>query len=124
MLVDHGVVRVGEQDVKPGELAHVAPGRSSLTLTAHDDARVVLLGGPPFGESIVMWWNFVGRTHEEVVGYRDEWQAQITDARIVDGRFGVGERHAADPGPDLAQRPPPFPLSCARVPVESRLRTR
>ncbi len=101
VLVDHGVVGVGEKDAKPGELAHVAPGRTSLTLTAHDDARVVLLGGPPFGESIVMWWNFVGRTHEEVVGYRDEWQAQITDAGIVDGRFGVVSDMPPIPAPSL-----------------------
>jgi len=36
-----------------------------------------------------MWWNFVGRSHEEIVAYRDEWQAQITDGVQVDGRFGV-----------------------------------
>ena len=51
-----------------------------------------MLGGTPFGESIVMWWNFVGRTHEEVVGYREEWQAQIT-------RDGA-------PGPGLGARSP------------------
>ena len=50
---------------------------------------LLLLGGPPFGEAIVMWWNFVGRTHEEIVGFREEWQAQIRDGRQVDGRFGV-----------------------------------
>ncbi|HEU5447518.1 MAG TPA: pirin family protein, partial [Acidimicrobiia bacterium] len=51
----------------------------------------------PFDEAIVMWWNFVGRTHEEVVAYRQEWQAQITSddgvvddsQRVADGRFGV-----------------------------------
>jgi hypothetical protein len=39
-------------------------------------SRVILLGGTPFGEDIVMWWNFVGRTHEEIVRFRDEWQAE------------------------------------------------
>ena len=28
----------------------------------------MLLGGEPFGEEIVMWWNFVGRSHDEIVG--------------------------------------------------------
>jgi hypothetical protein len=24
-----------------------------------------------------MWWNFVGRSHEEIVAYRDQWQSEI-----------------------------------------------
>ena len=60
--------------------------------------RLLLLGGAPFGEAIVMWWNFVGRSHEEIVGFRAEWQQQITaDGTVVrrlpglvsPGRFGV-----------------------------------
>ena len=73
------------------------------------DARVLLLGGPPFGEAIVMWWNFVGRTHEEVVAFREEWQAQIVGdggtptARRSDGRFGVvvGDHLPPIPAPAL-----------------------
>jgi len=34
-----------------------------------------------------MWWNFVGRSHEEIASYREEWQRQISDRS--DGRFGV-----------------------------------
>jgi redox-sensitive bicupin YhaK (pirin superfamily) len=98
VLVDTGVVAVCGQETKPGDLAYVAPGRATLRLAAGPEAaRVLLLGGPPFGESIVMWWNFVGRTHDEIVGYREEWQAQITrdgqvlqDSRqVAPGRFGV-----------------------------------
>ena len=57
-----------------------------------------------------MWWNFVGRSHDEVVAFRAEWQAQITDGRggrggtasdVADGRFGVvvvGDHLPPDPG--------------------------
>jgi len=85
-------------EVVKDQLAFVPPGASTLTIEADDSTRLLVLGGPPFGESIVMWWNFVGRTHEEIVGYRDEWQAQLTDANgqivadsqlVADGRFGV-----------------------------------
>ena len=71
---------------------------------------MLLLGGEPFGESIVMWWNFVGRTHEEIVAFREEWQAQITatagrrTARTSsDGRFGVvaGDHLPPIPAPAL-----------------------
>jgi len=37
-------------------------------------ARVLLLGGTPFGEELLMWWNFVARTHDEIVEYRRLWQ--------------------------------------------------
>lgn len=97
LLVDHGVVSLDGQEVKAAELAYAAPGRERLRIVAGQDTRVLLLGGTPFGESIIMWWNFVGRTHEEIVQYRDEWQAQILrDGEVVQdgqdvaqGRFGV-----------------------------------
>jgi redox-sensitive bicupin YhaK (pirin superfamily) len=93
-LVDRGVLQVDECEVKQDRLAYVAPGRSRITLAAGDEpVRVVVLGGPPFGEQIVMWWNFVGRTHEEIVAFRSEWQGQIADATtgqdVRPGRFGV-----------------------------------
>jgi redox-sensitive bicupin YhaK (pirin superfamily) len=80
VLVDSGVVRLDESEVKAHELAYLAPDSPRLTLEAGDSgARVLLLGGEPFGEPIVMWWNFVGRTHEEVVAYREAWQGQVLD---------------------------------------------
>ena len=36
--------------------------------------RVLLLGGEPFAEEIVMWWNFIGRSHDEVAGFRRQWE--------------------------------------------------
>ena len=36
-----------------------------------------------------MWWNFIGRTHDEIVGFREEWERQVVGGRQVDGRFGV-----------------------------------
>jgi redox-sensitive bicupin YhaK (pirin superfamily) len=93
-LVDRGVLQVDECEVKQDQLAYVAPGRASVSLSAGDEpVRVVVLGGPPFGESIVMWWNFVGRTHEEIVEFREEWQDQVADAAtgqdVRPGRFGI-----------------------------------
>jgi redox-sensitive bicupin YhaK (pirin superfamily) len=80
VLVDTGVVTVDDVETKQHELIYLPPGSHRLTLEVVADARVLLLGGPPFGEAIVMWWNFVGRSHEEVVAFREEWQAQILDA--------------------------------------------
>ena len=112
ILVDLGSVHVDGVTAKPSELAYIPPGGGTLVVSAGDEgARVLVLGGPPFGESIVMWWNFVGRSHEEVVGYREEWQAQITrdgalvpdSSDVADGRFGVvtGDHLSPIPAPDL-----------------------
>ena len=59
-------------------LAYVPTGADTLTLAAgNHGARVILLGGVPFGEEIVMWWNFVGRDHDEIVEFRRRYQAEL-----------------------------------------------
>ena len=84
------------------------PARTRISLDAGDDVRVLLLGGPPFGEAIVMWWNFVGRSHEEVVAFRDAWQAQLTGAdgsvRRRPVRHPGRQLDATDPGAAAAER--------------------
>jgi redox-sensitive bicupin YhaK (pirin superfamily) len=97
VLVDTGVVSLGDVETKQHELAYLPPGSHRLTVEAATDARVLLLGGPPFDEAIVMWWNFVGRSHEEVVAFREEWQAQVLDhdgpPRSPDQAGGLRERN-------------------------------
>ena len=103
VLVDTGVVRVDGSQVQQNELAYVPVGSSRLRLQAGPaGARLLLLGGEPFGEPIVMWWNFVGRSHDEVVAFRDAWQAQLANG-YVDGRFGipVGDELSPIPAPPL-----------------------
>ena len=103
VLVDSGLVSLGEAETKQHELAYLPPGSQRLSLDAHVDSRVLLLGGPPFGEAIVMWWNFVGRSHEEIVGFRSAWMAQLAEGGYVEGRFGipVGNDLPAIPAPAL-----------------------
>jgi quercetin 2,3-dioxygenase len=96
VLVDFGLVRVNDEEVKQHQLAYIEPGQP-LELEASDLSHLVVLGGRPLGEQIVMWWNFVAGDHEEVVQARGDWMAQITDnngvisdaSQIYDGRFGI-----------------------------------
>ncbi|MFJ8958214.1 pirin family protein [Lentzea sp. NPDC102401] len=103
VLLDTGDVTLGATALSPGSLGYVGTGRSTLTLSSVDGARVVLLGGEPFGEEIVMWWNFVGRTHDEIAGFREEWQAETDRFGRVEGY--PGDRLPAPPLPGGRLRP-------------------
>ncbi|SNC64341.1 hypothetical protein SAMN05445756_1092 [Kytococcus aerolatus] len=67
-----------EHVVPDGHLLHLAVGREELVLRAGPEgARLVLIGGVPLGEEIVMFWNFVGRSHEEVASFRARYQREL-----------------------------------------------
>lgn len=77
VLLDAGHLLVEGERVRKDDLGYVAPGRDRLVLSSPAGAMLLLIGGEPLGEQIVMWWNFIGRTHDEVVAYREQWQRAI-----------------------------------------------
>ena len=78
ILLDTGDLRLDGEAMPVDHLVYMPPGRKSLLLVAGDSpARVLIIGGEPLGEQIVMWWNFIGRTHGEIAAYRAAWQAEI-----------------------------------------------
>ncbi|MGW5240622.1 pirin family protein [Monashia sp. NPDC004114] len=90
-LCDTGTLTVGPATAKPGEIVFQPLGATRVTLEAGDeDTRVLVLGGAPFGERIVMWWNFIGRSHEEIVEFREQWQRERDDG--AGGEGATGER--------------------------------
>ncbi|MFD8076341.1 pirin family protein [Streptomyces sp. NPDC059718] len=105
LLVDTGDVEMAGTRLSPAELGYLAPGDGTLTLTNHAGvpARAVLLGGPPLGERIIMWWNFIGRTQEDIEQARSDW--------MTGTRFGEVKGYDGDalPAPELP-----------RVPLKSR----
>jgi redox-sensitive bicupin YhaK (pirin superfamily) len=96
LLLDSGSLTVGDEALKAHELGYLEPGRDEIEIAAAEDALLLLLGGPPFGEQIVMWWNFIGRDHDEVAGYRAQWQHLLEAG--ADDRFSLP---ADDPQPPL-----------------------
>jgi redox-sensitive bicupin YhaK (pirin superfamily) len=80
-----------------GALLYLGCGRSSLAVAG--SGRLFLLGGVPFAEQIVMWWNFIGRSHEEIAAFREDWAAgrSFGEVRGFDG--------AALPAPALPGTP-------------------
>lgn len=104
ILVDSGDVTMDDEAVPLHSLGYRAPGATTLVLASGDaPARVLLIGGEPLGEQIVMWWNFIGRSHEEVAAYREAWQTDVIAGADDAGRFGVVAEYpgAALPAPTL-----------------------
>jgi hypothetical protein len=94
VVVLEGQVAVGQQVVSPGHLGYLGLGRDSLDMTALERSRVLLLGGVPFAEQVLMWWNFVARTKEEIARARTQWATY--DERFGDVHTAL-ERIAAPP---------------------------
>jgi redox-sensitive bicupin YhaK (pirin superfamily) len=91
VLAMSGEAEVDGVPVLPGSMLYLGCGRSELPLRAASDAGLMLLGGEPFEEELVMWWNFIGRSGEDIVEAREDW--------IKGTRFG--EVHGYD-GPRLS----------------------
>jgi quercetin 2,3-dioxygenase len=98
LVVLDGQALVKDQPVRPGQLAYLGRGRHHLDLATTAPARVLLLGGEPFPEPILMWWNFVARTREEITSAYEAWSADPA------ARFG----DVASPLPPTGVGPPPW----------------
>ncbi len=98
---EHGVMAlegralVGGESLEPGSLLYFGPGQDRLALEADGPARLLLVGGAPFGEEILLWWNFVARTYGEMEQATRDWQETDRFGRVEGAR---GERLVA---PDL-----------------------
>jgi quercetin 2,3-dioxygenase len=99
VLALDGAPTVAGTPLKPGPLLYLGRGRHELALSTGSASRLMLLGGEPFEERLVMWWNFVARDHDEVVQMRADW---------ADGtpRFGTVRGYDGAPLPA-----PPMPLT-------------
>ncbi|MET0704164.1 MAG: pirin family protein [Mycobacterium sp.] len=115
VLVDRGDVVLDGTALQPAELGYRGVGTSALKLHNAGDrpARMLVLGGAPFTEELLMWWNFVGRSHEDIAAYREQWQNH--DARFGEvvgyqsAAQGIPRRLPAPPLPTTRLRPRPTP---------------
>lgn len=94
-LTAAGVAEVDGVVLPPGSLLYLGCGRREVAVRATTDSRLLLLGGEPFAERIVMWWNFVARTGEEIAAAREAWLDGSTFGTVPGG------------GTPLAPPPPP-----------------
>ncbi len=114
VLVDLGPVQLEGTELARAELGYLPPGPDRLRLAnpGSRPARVMLLGGVPFTEPVLMWWNFIGRTHEEIARFREEWEGGSERFGRVEGYRGQVQRIPAPPMPTVRIKPrlaPPAP---------------
>ncbi|MCA9567657.1 MAG: pirin family protein [Myxococcales bacterium] len=88
LLVVSGAVSAVGATLRPGALHYLGRGRDHLDLSGVEDGRAMLLGGAPMAEDVLLWWNFVARTGDEVAEARRRWAA---------GGFGPVPGYDGDP---------------------------
>ena len=104
LVLLQGACRLDGQPLSIDTLYYLGCGRRDLVLSCErEPARALVLGGAPFGETVLMWWNFVARTMEEIVAAREDWEAGR--------RFGVVGAYKGQPlhAPPLVDRSVPRP---------------
>jgi hypothetical protein len=105
LLLLTGDAALHTQTLQRDTLYYLGTQREEIAITSAAGSRVLLIGGLPFGETILMWWNFVARTREEIRQAREDWEAH---RRFGDVPAYKGPRLAA---PDLIRLANPNPVS-------------
>jgi redox-sensitive bicupin YhaK (pirin superfamily) len=97
-MLAEGEISLNNTDIPVSGLEYLEKGPTSAILTAGaQDSIILLLGGKPFGEKILMWWNFIGRTQEDITQAREDWNAALA-SRFPNFEDQIGGRI---PAPDL-----------------------
>jgi len=83
-----GEVSIGDEVFGADEFAYLGRGQDRLCLKLASGSKVLLLGGKPFEQPVLMWWNFVGFSKAAIAEAQRQWESG-------DPRFGlVGDNSA------------------------------
>lgn len=86
-------------------LYFLGKNRKSITVSSQKGSHLLVIGGLPFEENILMLWNFVARTQDEIAEARADWEAHL--------RFGEvpGDHGQRLRAPSLLRLSQPNPAS-------------
>lgn len=87
LVLADGAVSVGGREIGPGGLGYLGMGRDELALSVTATGRGLLIGGIPLDQPLLMWWNFVARTRDEISAAYDDWTAANERFGTVDSRL-------------------------------------
>ncbi len=105
VIVLNGDCSINGEPLQERVLYYLGTRRFSASFTSNSGGRLLLIGGLPFPEKILMWWNFVARTPQEIADARNDWEAH---RRFGDVSAYNGPRMAA---PSLVRFAAPNPAS-------------
>ena len=105
VIVLNGDCSINGEPLQERVLYYLGTRRSSASFASNSGGRLLLIGGPPFPEKILMWWNFVARTPQEIADARNDWEER---RRFGDVSAYNGPRMAA---PSLVRFAAPNPAS-------------
>jgi redox-sensitive bicupin YhaK (pirin superfamily) len=74
LLVLSGDAAIDGQPLEDRVLYYLGAARSEASFSSRNGGRLLLIGGPPFPEKVLMWWNFVARTQDEIAQARADWE--------------------------------------------------
>ena len=102
-----GSITIGDETAPTSSVIYRAAGENEITIRADQDAIILMLGGKPFGEKILMWWNFIGRSNEEIVQARNDWnnRAELNNQRFTDFEDSIGGWIPAPEMPNVTLQP-------------------
>lgn len=83
VLVLQGSATIENENIEPGALLYLGCGRKELTINLAANARVIMIGGQPFEEEILVWWNFVARTRDEIIQATLDWNNNIRFGEVT-----------------------------------------
>lgn len=88
VLVLEGEARIAGEVIASGTLLYLPPGKQTLPLQTETATRILVIGGTPFDENVVLWWNFVARTRDEIDAATTAWNNHSAFG-VVEGYEGA-----------------------------------
>jgi hypothetical protein len=73
IYVAEGSLEIAGQVYGVNQLLVFRPG-DAITITAHSDARFMMLGGEPMDGPRHIWWNFVSSSKERIEAAKEDWK--------------------------------------------------
>lgn len=75
LIVTTGSLAIGATTLTAGQMGYLGIGRDEVPIDTIGPARALLVGGTPFTEPLLMWWNYVARTRAEISAAHRDWLA-------------------------------------------------
>lgn len=76
LMVLEGSFSLEQTNCDASVLVYLPKGQSEVSIDVPAASRILLIGGEPMQEELIVWWNLVARTQAEIEQAREDWQNQ------------------------------------------------